>query len=600
MRIVVCFTVTFAVNVLSTHIKIDDGEVLFSRHLRSPTASDPDPDLGVRGFCCIDGSSCQNCTAQFYRESDCSFEHKCGSCTSTSFFCLSQPAAVTAAAAAAADDDVDDDDEDDDNNNNNNYNAHATEEDNDDKGNANENVVGIAPHTSQRDPPTVWAAYLEASKTLANKPPIRWLHVPKAGSSFWYSYTVYACEPAFIIDHPYLGQGDPRNHCPRARLPLLVGHKPIEKKDLGVTVGMFRHPRSRMASHCRVEATRAEAMRAKERGGASTGDVILEATKEYIDCVAAHSANNHLGVMTRMVAGKSCGGAVGCNSKARLEPITPNIVVEALDRIAHGALLFAGVTDNWNDSVELFHAMILPGVPVFSVELQNMHPSTTNRNASIDLERQESSFAQMFKLAAAKGKFAAAKGKSGRDKHGLDPEGRLLIEHDPDLIIYARIRQLFCANYWTHVAAPRCSSGASEKAREKCAVANLPSTCHGDLGPLPTSYDFFGTSMRSAAKKVIKAWGLEGREDVSVDIVSGAGISVAAMFQSMPKNFNPKRGDSQGPLRVQAGADGDQPEAKWPHQPPVGGAEVAARARDARPQQPDKGSLARKEQPNEE
>jgi len=390
-----------------------------------------------------------------------------------------------------------------------------------------EDTLADPPANSPADTPAAWAAYLEASATLHGKPPIRWLHVPKAGSSFWYSFTAYACEPAYVKDHPYLdgfiyftstgaykrdptgGRGytaGPGTICPRALVPMESGHVPMGVKELGVTVGMFRHPRSRMASHCRKTVAK--------RSLPDDTATNVEVKNEYMKCIEAHAKHNHLGVMTRMVAGETCGGAIGCNSLSTLEALPEQVVVKALDRIAKGALLFVGITEDWNDSIDLFHAMVMPKVPVFSVELQNMHPST-KRDASTDLMRQENSFARM----------------------DLSTRYRNMLEHDPDHIIYARIRQIFCLNYWTHVAAPRCPS-MSDEAKLMCIASKLPSKCHGDLGPLPASPEN-DKRMLAAAEAVIKRWGLQGREDVSAEIVSGAGISIQAMFQSAPEKFMP-------------------------------------------------------------
>jgi hypothetical protein len=248
-------------------------------------------------------------------------------------------------------------------------------------------------------------------------------------------------------------------------------------------------------------------------------DTNVQSRAEYIQCIEAHVKHNHLGVMTRLVAGESCGGASACNSVNVLEKIQQRTVLQALDRIAHGALLFIGVTDNWDDSIELFHAMLMPSVPVLSSELQNIHPSTipsTSRGPAEDLKRQEMSFLRIM-------------GRMG--DHDRD-----LLKNDPDLVLYARTRQLFCANFQIHLAEPRCASAdflSSDQERAACVAAKLPSTCGRDLGPLPSS-DVTNKLMLAAAVSVVAHWGLADREDVSAGVISGASLSVEDMFRSMP------------------------------------------------------------------
>eukprot|EP00614_Pseudopedinella_elastica_P025990 CAMPEP_0172624870 /NCGR_PEP_ID=MMETSP1068-20121228/139806_1 /TAXON_ID=35684 /ORGANISM="Pseudopedinella elastica, Strain CCMP716" /LENGTH=103 /DNA_ID=CAMNT_0013433971 /DNA_START=83 /DNA_END=391 /DNA_ORIENTATION=+ len=78
--------------------------------------------------------------------------------------------------------------------------------------------------------------------------------------------------------------------------------------------------------------------------------------------------------------------------------------------------------------------MAMPQVPVFDVELKNWHPSLKPMGSFMSqLEVQEAKYGLITR---------ALKQQSLRERLCLDPE----------LLVYARARHLFCASYWAFVA----------------------------------------------------------------------------------------------------------------------------------------------------
>lgn len=76
-------------------------------------------------------------------------------------------------------------------------------------------------------------------------------------------------------------------------------------------------------------------------------------------------------------------------------------VEKALRRLDTGFLAFVGLTDEWNPSIGLFHTLLMPLVPVFNAEYQNMHSSfieidlNQTKKAELAFARQEAAFASM-------------------------------------------------------------------------------------------------------------------------------------------------------------------------------------------------------------
>jgi hypothetical protein len=193
-----------------------------------------------------------------------------------------------------------------------------------------------------------------------------------------------------------------------------------------------------------------------------------------------------------MLAGESCGGAAACNSQVELPPIQNNTVKKALSRLDEGFLAFVGLTDEWNPSIGLFHSMLMPAIPVFDIEYQNMHSSLIeheelNRTtaAKLAFERQEAAFA------------------------AIPIEARRVFAEDPDHIVFARAREIFCSNFKTFVADVECKSKSPFAAAMKtCLQAYVPHECSRSLGilPIPLDKPFQPYQQRKAARGLLERW----------------------------------------------------------------------------------------------
>ena len=305
---------------------------------------------------------------------------------------------------------------------------------------------------------------------MAPSGPVRWLHVPKAGTPFVRTACVYGCSlgahtnvssqqldaelRGYInISPAYESKG---SFCPQewetrnggscaAGLIQNPEHVPIAPKEVGTVLAMFRHPRSRVASSCRQWAPH-------------------DFTDEwYAHCMAEHFMR-HNSVQTRLVAGESCGGGESCNGVVSLPPVRTEWVHTALERMP-SAFLFIGLTDAWGASIEIFHARLTPGVAVLQSELQLGHSSKGNARSSREtLWRQERAARLLY--------------------HNATPRGvRDAMELDSDLLLYARARTIFCRDYESH----RLRSDPPEE----CAAA---------LGPSPVG------PQQELAARVVAHW----------------------------------------------------------------------------------------------
>jgi len=104
---------------------------------------------------------------------------------------------------------------------------------------------------------------------------LRWLHVPKCGSTFEQVVSRYACDEE--------GAATGGRLCPRWWKTL--GHEPLAPEFWGHAVGTFRHPRARMASYCR-------------RDGVSH---ILLDRAGMRQCLDTTVRNRHIGIMVRLL-----------------------------------------------------------------------------------------------------------------------------------------------------------------------------------------------------------------------------------------------------------------------------------------------------------
>ena len=312
-------------------------------------------------------------------------------------------------------------------------------------------------------------------RLMVNRTRIRWLHIPKCGKSLSVSVNYYACDEQVhglvtkqVLDHVGLygpiGSRLDESGCPRSL--GFSGHVPLAPSDIGHVIAMFRHPRSRIASFCRSRAT-------KENPTAHP-----EKTHEYHRCIAA-MVEGHMGVMTRMISGHSCGGAVFCNSMKQLGIVKPSdgMLIPAVRAVGGRVFLFVGVTEEWEPSIKLLHALIFPTtLPVLKEETLNIHPSTSTLNVDISsvwaLEAAQTLKAQELTF------------------FNMSGSHRALLSRDPDLLVFARARRRFCFDFHQHVD------------------SKLPSACTSGLGPMalgPTNDEQLLLARTAKAAQLAKA-----------------------------------------------------------------------------------------------
>jgi len=197
-----------------------------------------------------------------------------------------------------------------------------------------------------------------------------WFHVPKAGSSFLTTIFHWACPR--VPPDVALVEGATRNFlhrhwqqwawCDVLFTDTVPGHSPyIRSRDKGRAVGLFRRPQQRIMSaylsglhHYGMRDFRT--MQKVVRDRASTD--VESALRMYVEWPGIS------GCQTKMVLGKTCA------SSYRLRP---RDLVEA-KRIVRDEFLFVGLTDQFDRSVCLFHAML--GGTVQTNEFVNMRRTT--------------------------------------------------------------------------------------------------------------------------------------------------------------------------------------------------------------------------------
>ena len=197
--------------------------------------------------------------------------------------------------------------------------------------------------------------------------PLRWLHIPKAGTSFGTTVYHYLNDLAVARNastwrlpedaRPFCDDGhknrlDGRCSAMMTELMLkyppkrylghdtlvdlrLAGHDPLASaSEARAAVALFREPRARMISHYFwFEGEKERRENASNAAFGTAGAVHAYATQ-------------HLGCQTRMVLGQSCWSH---------EPLNRSEVKAAQRRLEDFA--FVGITDRYDESVCLFHAM---------------------------------------------------------------------------------------------------------------------------------------------------------------------------------------------------------------------------------------------------
>lgn len=196
----------------------------------------------------------------------------------------------------------------------------------------------------------------------------RWVHFPKAGTSFAMLLYHYACPdippdakfdelsangmaiPEFEKQYPYA------EWCKQGMfLEPRAGHTPIRRTEFAQHPGapfvtMFRDPRKRLFSAYH-NYKHSNGLDPQERAR------LLATVKTIKDFVKFPGI---AGCQTKMLLGYNCAAQV---------PITEEMIQKAIE-IVKESFAFIGDTDDWNKSVCLFHAMF--GGKMYATSFQNM------------------------------------------------------------------------------------------------------------------------------------------------------------------------------------------------------------------------------------
>jgi len=241
---------------------------------------------------------------------------------------------------------------------------------------------------------------------------LRWLHFPKTGTSFWSSVYSYACRAqgpldmdvspfwkkpgcASCYDFAIKERYPPEKYCADGSFASMeTQHKPMQPNSPEQTVTFFRDPTDRLLSAAGNQHT----------SGFLTETYQAMIAKCYHPKVDPHCFANFPGIkgcMTRMLTGGSC--ADDGASKGTPFPVNTQAAIAAVNRLA-----FLGLTEEWNDSVCLFHKMF--GGRVTQAEFKNFHPSL-HETPDADIIDHEDEPVYL----AAKARFAALKKQYGAE-----------------------------------------------------------------------------------------------------------------------------------------------------------------------------------------
>lgn len=180
-------------------------------------------------------------------------------------------------------------------------------------------------------------------------PALRWLHLPKSGSTFQNTVFHYAC-PGLPPRAGYGPRATPfklkalygkartldRERCDRDVDMTLPGHPPAVAAALGRTVAMFRSPKQRIISAYR---------NGRHCDGFQDEDKDANWKRLTVAEYATHRGIP--GCVTRMLSGGKCARARHVRTA-----YSADAAVAAVARLA-----FVGILERWRDSICLFHAM---------------------------------------------------------------------------------------------------------------------------------------------------------------------------------------------------------------------------------------------------
>lgn len=210
---------------------------------------------------------------------------------------------------------------------------------------------------------------------------LEWLHIPKTGTSFGNTLILWAC-PELDPTQVWMranGSTMPDSCRAKFRLPGSTGkvklspHKSLTRRtddQLRRVVTMLRFPPTWTVSlyhHGRAsDAKFYQQTQYQPLENTTEADVCswLETSKRW-------SPDRH-GCMVKMIAGvpRPLNRELRTNMFLDSMPPTPAMTAEACRRV--GLFAFVGITDYWDASICLFHAM--HGGPMQPAELQNVRP----------------------------------------------------------------------------------------------------------------------------------------------------------------------------------------------------------------------------------
>ena len=211
--------------------------------------------------------------------------------------------------------------------------------------------------------------------------PVRWVHLPKTGTTFIISVVNYACEHHLASWHlVYMakarGQADVRiAHALNARketsdqearcagqllLPI-AGHVPVGARETRL-VTIFRRPAQRLIS-AYLDNYHAWGLPPEDRNE-------MKRTARTVDAWARYPGV--AGCMGKMLIGRNCGARLHRHQLARIQQRA--ISVLRSDRFA-----FVGLVEHWDLSVCLFHAMMGGGSSPLGAEFRHLGHSANSR-----------------------------------------------------------------------------------------------------------------------------------------------------------------------------------------------------------------------------
>ena len=183
---------------------------------------------------------------------------------------------------------------------------------------------------------------------------IFWFHVPKAGSSFLTTLFHWACPrvPGDVALAEGANRGYLHKHwkqwiwCDVQFTDIVPGHSPfVRSRDRGRAAGLFRRPQQRVMS-AYESGLHHYGMRDFRRMQSVVREI---ATKDIQRALKTYAEWPGIaGCQTKMVLGKTCSSVYSLSAAD----------LEEAKRIVENEFLFVGLTDEYDRSICLFHAML--------------------------------------------------------------------------------------------------------------------------------------------------------------------------------------------------------------------------------------------------